>query len=137
MLNDTFGIFLRNLRKERKLSLREVERKAKISNAYLSQIERGQRGIPTLGFLKRLASVYGIDVKILVNKAISVIDDIQSKKAHNLLFKGGDGIITVLEDEVPNPDYSFIIDGYNSLTSDGQKQLYKFLQFLLKDESKS
>jgi len=136
MLN-TFGSFLRNLRKERKLSLREVERKAKISNAYLSQIERGKRGIPTLGFLKRLASVYGIDVEILVDKAISVIDDVQSKKAHNLLFKGRDGITTVLEDEVPNPDYSFIIDGYNSLTSDGQKQLYKFLQFLLEDESKS
>jgi len=135
-MNNTFGNFLRNLRKERKLSLREIERKVKISNAYLSQIERGKRGIPTLGFLKRLASVYGIDVGILTKKALETIDNNWAKGADKLFTELG-GIVTVLKDEVPNPDYSFIIDGYNSLTSDGQKQLYKFLQFLLENESKS
>jgi transcriptional regulator with XRE-family HTH domain len=38
----TFGAYLRRYREERGLHLREVARKAEMSHAYLSQVERGE-----------------------------------------------------------------------------------------------
>lgn len=53
MSND-FGIYLKKVRLNRKLSLKQVERKSGISNAYLSLLERGKRGVPTLLTLARI-----------------------------------------------------------------------------------
>ena len=44
-----------------------------ISNSYLSQIERGDRG-PGPSVLKRLASLYGVDVQDLLKRA-GYLDD--------------------------------------------------------------
>lgn len=53
-----FGRYLRELRRAAGLTLKQVERKARVSNAYLSQIERGLRNPPHPEILKRLAAVY-------------------------------------------------------------------------------
>lgn len=55
-----FGPYLRELRRHRDLSLKQVERAAGVSNAYLSQIERGLRKPPHPEILKRLAKVYDV-----------------------------------------------------------------------------
>jgi len=55
-----FGSYLRGLRRSRGLSLKKVERDAGVSNAYLSQIERGLRKPPHPEILKRLAKVYDV-----------------------------------------------------------------------------
>ena len=49
-------------------SLREVRRLAGISNSYLSEIERGERR-PGTNVLRRLAALYGVDVKRLMRSA--------------------------------------------------------------------
>ena len=49
-------------------SLRDVRRETGISNSYLSQIERGDRR-PGPSVLKRLASLYGVDVQDLLKRA--------------------------------------------------------------------
>lgn len=54
----SFGSYLRALRKNRGLSLKQVELEAHVSNAYLSQIERGLRKPPHPDILRRLARVY-------------------------------------------------------------------------------
>ena len=60
------GPMLRGLRGE--TSLREVRRLTGISNSYLSEIERGERR-PGVNVLRRLAALYGIDVKRLLRSA--------------------------------------------------------------------
>ena len=55
-----FGPYLRELRRNRDLSLKQVERVAGVSNAYLSQIERDLRKPPHPEILKRLAKVYDV-----------------------------------------------------------------------------
>jgi HTH-type transcriptional regulator, competence development regulator len=55
-----FGQHLRTLRENRRLTLRDVEEAAGVSNGYLSLLERGMRGKPSARILKDLAKFYGV-----------------------------------------------------------------------------
>ena len=68
-MGKSFGGFLRKLREDRNMTLRDVEEKIHISNAYLSQVESGQRNIPTMRILSKLAECYGCNVNALTNEA--------------------------------------------------------------------
>jgi transcriptional regulator with XRE-family HTH domain len=63
------GEILRRARTHRGLSLRDVERRTRISNAHLSQIERGiiQRPDPAIVF--ELSATYGLDFALLAEWA--------------------------------------------------------------------
>jgi transcriptional regulator with XRE-family HTH domain len=61
-----FGLYLKELRETRKLTIRQVEIQAHISNAYLSLLENGKRGIPKPTILKKLAPVYKISYEKLM-----------------------------------------------------------------------
>lgn len=65
----SFGEYLRTLREEQRLSLREVERLSGVSSSYLGLIERGQRPVPGAEILKKLAPVYDVPVRDLLNAA--------------------------------------------------------------------
>ena len=56
------GKYLKELRLINKLTLREVEKITGISNAYLSQVERGKRSVPTIKILRKLAHVYNVQI---------------------------------------------------------------------------
>ena len=64
-----FGEYLKSLREKQRLSLREVERDSGVSNAYIAQIERGDRPAPSPDILRKLAPVYNVTVKLLLEKA--------------------------------------------------------------------
>ncbi len=64
--DETIGQMLRRLRGD--TSLRGVQRLTGISNAYLSQIEKGIRH-PGPKVLRRLAALYGVGVQDLFKKA--------------------------------------------------------------------
>ena len=64
-----FGAFLKQLRERRGLTLRQVEEAGHVSNSFLSQVERGERGIPTFKVLARLGEVYGISPSELIKVA--------------------------------------------------------------------
>jgi transcriptional regulator with XRE-family HTH domain len=66
---DDFGAYLRRLRQEQKLTLREVEEVAGVSNSYLTLIERGLRKPPGADVLKKLAPVYNVPVRDLLRAA--------------------------------------------------------------------
>ena len=61
--------YLRNVRKQRGLSLKKVEKSAGVSNAYLSQLERGLRNPPHPDILKKLAKVYEVPLTELLAAA--------------------------------------------------------------------
>ena len=64
--DEDIGQMLKRLRGD--ISLRGVQRLTGISNAYLSQIEKGIRQ-PGPKLLKRLASLYGVSLQELLRKA--------------------------------------------------------------------
>jgi transcriptional regulator with XRE-family HTH domain len=68
-MKSDFGRYLRELRRASALTLKQVETKARVSNAYLSQIERGLRNPPHPDILKRLAAVYETPHADLLAKA--------------------------------------------------------------------
>lgn len=68
-MKSDFGGYLRELRRIAGLTLKQVETKARVSNAYLSQIERGLRNPPHPEILKRLAAVYQTPHTDLLAKA--------------------------------------------------------------------
>jgi len=66
---EDFGEYLRTLRVEKRLSLREVEQLAGVSSSYIGLIERGERPIPGAEILKKLAPVYDVPVRDLLGAA--------------------------------------------------------------------
>ena len=61
--------FLKTTRSQKGLSLRDVEEKTGISNAYLSQLERGIATGPSPSFLKKLSDCYGCPYDSLMRLA--------------------------------------------------------------------
>jgi transcriptional regulator with XRE-family HTH domain len=74
MAVENFGEYLKRLRGEQRLSLREVEERSGVSNSYLAQIERGVRRPPSADILRRLAPVYNVPARDLL-KAAGLFDE--------------------------------------------------------------
>jgi transcriptional regulator with XRE-family HTH domain len=65
----SLGQELRRIRELHRLSLRAVESRTGISNAYLSQLETGKVEKPSPNYLYKLAEVYQIPYELLMEKA--------------------------------------------------------------------
>ena len=67
----TLGQYLASIRKDRRMTLREVEEatKKEVSNAYLSQIETDKIQKPSPNVLHALAEIYGIEYEKLMEMA--------------------------------------------------------------------
>ena len=63
------GLRLQDLRHEQRLSISELGRRARISKAYLSQLEAGQRARPSVEKLVAIASVLQVPVSELLPRA--------------------------------------------------------------------
>jgi len=72
-----FGEYLRVLRGKQRMSLRDVERRTGVSNAYLGQIEQSKRPPPHPNILKKLAPIYDVSVDELMRVA-GYLDEAQS-----------------------------------------------------------
>lgn len=64
-----FGEYLKSLREKQRMSLRDAERESGVSNAYIAQIERGDRPAPSPEILRKLAIAYKVTVRELLEKA--------------------------------------------------------------------
>ena len=115
----SFGVFIKKTREDRKLSLRDVEGLAKVSNAYLSQVERGERGIPNIKVLRRLADAYSVPLGVLIAAAEAAEERVDRFP------------------EVPSPDLRVVSRGYEKLSPDRKKALMSFLHHLIEEERKN
>lgn len=61
------GQCVREMRKERQLSLSELEERTKITKSYLSNIERNICTNPTIDIIHKLASGFNIHPAVLLN----------------------------------------------------------------------
>lgn len=109
MVNE-FGIYLSKLREERKLTLRDVEKKVTISNAYLSQVEQGKKGIPTIKILRKLSVAYGVPIADMMEKAEKASRDEK------------------IDTTAPAPDLLFVVRGYEKLPEDKKKLFQNYLK---------
>lgn len=64
-----FGQYMRELRIAKKLSMKKLEDLSGVSNAYISNIENGKRGIPSPDVIKKLHGPLGIAYDELMEKA--------------------------------------------------------------------
>ena len=69
MEESNFGYFLKSLRDRQRMSLRDVEKESGVSNAYIAQLEKGDRPAPSPDILKKLARAYNITVRELLLRA--------------------------------------------------------------------
>jgi transcriptional regulator with XRE-family HTH domain len=65
---EVLGALLRAQRRAADLSLRDLAARTKVSNAYLSQLERGLHE-PSLGVLTAIASAIGVPLGVLLTRA--------------------------------------------------------------------
>ena len=65
---EALGALLRAQRKAADLTLRDLSERTKVSNAYLSQLERGLHE-PSLGVLTAIASALGLPLETLLSRA--------------------------------------------------------------------
>src|SRR5205085_11108705 len=66
---EDFGQYLRELRRVRRLTLREVEEQSGVSNSYLSQVEHGRIRQPSPHVLQKLAVAYDVPYERLMARA--------------------------------------------------------------------
>ncbi len=69
MEESNFGYFLKSLRDKQRMSLRDVEKESGVSNAYIAQLEKGDRPAPSPDILKKLARAYNVTVRELLLRA--------------------------------------------------------------------
>ncbi len=65
---ENYGEYIKALRESKGLTLREVEKKTEISNAYLSQLESSKIKQPSPTTLYKLAELYGVKYEVLMEK---------------------------------------------------------------------
>jgi transcriptional regulator with XRE-family HTH domain len=71
---EALGEAIRTQRKLAKLSLRELAHLSDLSNAYLSQLERGMHE-PSIRVIKSLAAAFGLPAEVLLERAGLFVED--------------------------------------------------------------
>ena len=79
---EAFGEYVRAQRKLAKLSLRELAARAEISNAYLSQIERGLHA-PSVRVLRSLADAFEVSAETILEQAGLLDDERDDEKSRS------------------------------------------------------
>lgn len=79
MKANEFGLYIRKLRLDRKMTIRQLELYSDVSNSYLSQLENGKRGIPSPEILKKLSKGLKVDYNELMIKA-GYVEEVTNKK---------------------------------------------------------
>lgn len=86
----SFGEYIRGLRLEQRLSLREVQGMSGVSNSYITLLERGERPPPGVDVLKKLAPVYNVPVRDLLRAAghlDEAVRDISEEEEVEMAFR--------------------------------------------------
>lgn len=120
--NKELGMYLKNARNAKDLSLRDVNKLTDISYSYLNMIENGKRNV-TPALLKNLAKLYNLDYIDLYEKA-GYIDLIEDEKKD--IFKKI-GAIPLSEIETTKiPVLGKVKAGYNYLA---QENIIEYIYF--------
>lgn len=98
---EKLGIFLASARKKLELTLRAVEERTGISNAYLSQLEHGKIKTPAPQNLYKLSEVYRVPYGLLMELAGYPVPESESTDPQSTIntFAARVGEVTQEEEE--------------------------------------
>lgn len=82
MTNKTFGEEIKTLRKEKKLTQKQISRMLNISNTYISMVENGIT-IPPVVTIMQLAEILGVGREQLILSAKDFLQKQYEKKIEN------------------------------------------------------
>jgi transcriptional regulator with XRE-family HTH domain len=126
-----FGSFLKELRIKQGLSMRELSRRSGISQAYISQIEMGKKGVPSPEQLLKLAPHLDVNYMELMKAAGYVIaDDNFTNEEIEFLKQLDEGLPllellklqpTIDEKKVTLPELELAVDVIRSLRKTKEK----------------
>ncbi|MBN1416500.1 MAG: helix-turn-helix transcriptional regulator [Bacteroidales bacterium] len=107
---ENYGDYIRALRESKKLTLRDVEKKIDVSNAYLSQLESGKIKQPSPITLYKLAELYGVEYEVLMKKVGYPVP--RNKQTHNKSSK------------------DILINRFGDISNDEEIELLEYLKFI-------
>jgi len=93
-MKETFGMYIRNLRNERKMTLTQLAAKLDLDSANLSKIETGKREFDEKRLLK-LGKALKIDKDLLINEFLS---DLVAKRLYKI--RDYNSILSLAEDKI-------------------------------------
>src|SRR5580765_5634262 len=103
-LSRDIGGFIRDLRHNARISLRQLAEQAGVSNPYLSQIERGLRK-PSAEVLQQLASALRVSTPVMYLRA-GLLDALDAKEGHGTLAAiAADPDLTMAQKQSPTQSY--------------------------------
>ncbi len=76
MAEEKFGAFIRRVREEKDIGLREMAKKIEVSPTYLSKVERDEFSPPAEDRVKAIAKIQGLDADDLLARAGRVSSEI-------------------------------------------------------------
>lgn len=123
-----FGAYLKKIRKEKKLTIRQLELYSKVSNAYISQIERGERGVPSPDILKKLSKPLGVNYEELMQKAGHLPEGITVDKEKDAADKLNEYLDMELTDEEIIERMNFKVDSI-ILSEEEVKEFIAFVRY--------
>ncbi|WP_073240236.1 helix-turn-helix domain-containing protein [Desulforamulus putei] len=92
-----FGLFLKQLREKKEMTIRQLAMYANVSHGYLSQVERGERGTPSPEILSKLAGPLGVSYEELMTAAgylngSSTVESViaKNKKLYDVIARAKD-----------------------------------------------
>src|SRR5579859_2464327 len=121
-----FGLYLRELRRVRRLTLREVEEQSGVSNSYLSQVENGHIRQPSPHVLQKLAGVYSVPYEGLMARAGYIRPGGGPPAAAPAVREAPPGYAAPAPPA--QPGWAFSIPG--DLSAEEEVELQNFLQYL-------
>jgi transcriptional regulator with XRE-family HTH domain len=128
-----FGVYLRDLRRARRLTLREVEERSAVSNSYLSQVENGHIRQPSPYVLQKLAEAYDVPYEHLMVRAGYIRPEgLPASRAEapdtGVHETPGDYQPTSTPGTLARPGWAFSIP--EDLSADEEIELQNFLDYL-------
>ncbi len=113
-----FKEYLKQLRETKQLSLRKLDSLSGVSHVYLSQIENGNRGVPSPDVLKKLAAPLGVTYKELMQAAG---------------YWGKDSNVPTLDEEWP--EVASVLRGFGkTMTPEDRKRIVRIIKAAIPEE---
>ncbi len=78
MSDEKFGAFIRRMREEKEIGLREMAKKMDVSPTYISKVERDEFAPPAEDRVKAMAVILDLDADDLLARAGRVSSDVSS-----------------------------------------------------------
>lgn len=96
---------IRNLRKQRKLTIKELAEMSGMSISYISQIERGEID-PSLSSLRKIAAVFHLPLYMLLDDTETMGNLTLQKEQQTVRISEDGGVVYRFLTPLPSPEYS-------------------------------